>query len=176
MHYTDHEDYLSRIGFVTAMSRSEFGDMQEFIIGKDELWGLVREHWEKLENSAVFTGLQQKVIGPEIMFSVKGHFYAGFEVNVHGQFYESFGLIVRNYRNPHDPNAIRVFAVRKEDDTYPEGTYKYKAVGYIAKEQATPLARAVVPGTRVSASSRQRSAASLGTPDAGSGTTLAAAA
>lgn len=70
---------------------------------------------------------------------VRGHEYTGI-----GQYLmdvvKLFGVAVREPTNPHDKNAIRLYATLTDGYADVGGNFRFTAVGYIAKEQAAVVA------------------------------------
>lgn len=64
---------------------------------------------------------------------IHGAFYVGFVPEVHEQYVQETGLMIRERGNPHDSNAIRVYAVPKTPGE------EYRAVGYVAAKWAEKL-------------------------------------
>lgn len=58
---------------------------------------------------------------------------------------KNFGIAVREPTNPHDRNAIRLYAVRDDSDNsrvaFSHGMLYFTAVGYVAKEIARVVAK-----------------------------------
>lgn len=92
-------------------------------------------------------------------FVVRGQHFAGFS----DRDVLTYGIAVHESTNPHDRNAVRVYAVTTKDSAprnpdLPERVY-YQAVGYVAKEYAPRAVKliadrqdemgAAVPVTRV---------------------------